>query len=289
MGIMDFFRNKQNGKVAVKTDTETNKVKVQAEDEEPFVVDLSLVELDNADWAEFAGILKKNRILPNSYVKTPVEKQLGLDENGRPKIRLKFESATSSSVRELVLFQDNVTQYVNGNVSDKQHTELLDAWSDFQSDIRYWTMLETNRSGYFQAMDGDNMLKIAMKKKGMRDIYQREQEFLKKYRDASFCEMTYGYLNDPPAFIRTSEDGRYRTDELVVPFSPRTLELCIINMTNECQEEQGMYRKDFEGKCRKIAEISCFESPNWDQVIAFGKDLVRAKYLASELGKEIER
>ena len=284
MDIFSFLRKKKNLE-NVATDTKVDTV----EEKEPFVADISLVELDNADWTKFAGVLKRDRLLPNSYVKTPADKQLGIDENGKPKIRLTFKSATSNSVRELEFFQNDVSQCVNGTVTDKQHAELLDAWKNFQDDIRYWTMLETNRSAYFQAMHGETMMKIAMKKKGLKDIYDREQEFLEKYRDASFCEMTYGYLDNPPAFIKTSDDGQYRTDELVVPFSPRTLELCILNMTDECKSEQGMFRKDFENKCKKIAQHSCFGSSDWDQVIAFGKDIVRAKYLVSDLDCEIDR
>ena len=106
-----------------------------------------------------------------------------------------------------------------------------------------------------------------------------------------FDEFTYGTLYTPPMFIpyERDEKGMIEYGEGVVPFTPRTLELCIIRMTDNCKAEAGLFLREFEQRCRKIAEESCFSSENWDKVIGYGKEMVKAKYLETEWGQEIEK
>ena len=218
--------------------------------------------------------------------------QVSLDENNRPKIRLTFESATSTSVREIELTQDSAVQYINGIISGGiKNQDLISAWKTFQEEIRYYNKLETNREGYFSKLKGDKLMKVAKKLQGMCDIYEREEKFLEKYKDADFDEFTYGTLYTPPMFIpyERDEKGMIEYGEGVVPFTPRTLELCIIRMTDNCKAEAGLFLREFEQRCKKIAEESCFSSENWDKVIGYGKEMVKTKYLETEWGQEIEK
>ena len=68
MGIFDIIRktrDKDN-----KTDV-VDKPEQKIEDKQEFVSDLSYLELQNADWVSFAGILKREGVLSNSYDKKP--------------------------------------------------------------------------------------------------------------------------------------------------------------------------------------------------------------------------
>jgi hypothetical protein len=60
-------------------------------------------------------------------------------------------------------------------------------------------------------------------------------------------------------------------------------------MTDNFKIEQGLFLREFENRCKDIAEFSCYDSPNWEKVISNGKEMIKAKYLASEWGREIER
>ena len=264
-------------------------------EQKPFVADISMFELERADWVKFAGELKKNRILPNSYIKKPADVKVSLGENNRPMILLTFKSATSNSVRELLLLQDKVYQSVNGAMYNGGNQELIKLWEKFREDIRYSNYIRTNREGYFHKMRGEKMMKMAEKLKGMDNIYILEQAFLEKYKDAIFDDFgndfSFEIYETIPTFecLERTEDGKYLNTEKVTPFSPRTLELCISKMTNGCRAEQGEYVPDFTKKCRRIQELSCYESPDWDRVIGYGEDIVKTAYQAAVLDGSYER
>ena len=253
-----------------------------------------MFELERADWVKFAGELKKNRILPNSYIKKPADVKVSLGENNRPMILLTFKSATSDSVREFLFLQDRVFQSVNGKVDDGKNQALIDMWKKFQEEIRYLNYLNTNREGSFHRMRGERMMKMAKKLMGMENIYVLEQEFLEKYKDAIFDDFYYDFsyeTGEVPAFelLKQREDGTYFNKEKVTPFTPKTLELCISKMTNGCRAEQGEYAPHFTKKCRRIQELSCFESPDWDRVIGYGEEIVKNAYQAAMLNGSFER
>ena len=92
-------------------------------------------------------------------------------------------------------------------------------------------------------------------------------------------------IDDQDKFIPLLKEpinGKFR-GEPVVPFSPRTLEFCILHMTDGEMIDHGEYVNDFEAMCRKIQEYSCYESEDWDKVIELGKTLIRQKYMADML------
>ena len=267
--------------------------KEEPEIEEPeFVADISMFELERANWVKFAGMLKQKRILPNSYIKKPADVKVQLGKNGRPMILLTFNSATSSSVREFMLLQDGVFQSVNGAIDDGKNKELNDLWKHFQETIRYGNYINTRKQGYVHKMRGEKMMEVAKKLMGYNNFYDLEQEFLEKYKDAIFDDFCYGYLEkNPPEFIplEPTVDGHYISGDGVVPFSPKTLEFCISKMTNGCKIENGEYLDNFEDKCKKIQELSCFESEDWDKVIGYGKDIVKTAYQVSVLENQRQR
>jgi len=303
MGLFDFLKKKKGMPAKVeRVVLDSNKSKtVNAQDDDyditaPFIADISLYEFENVNWSEFGGILKQKRILPNSYNKNPENVEVKPAKNGKPMVVLTFNSETSDSVRTYMLLQDGVFQYVNGVVSSENEALNL-VWKDFKEEIRYRTFLETNREGRFQKDDAERLMKKAEKKMGLDNLYQEEQVFLKKYKDAKFDDFCHTYLhldygitdtNYVPAFIPLldkPQNGRY-TGEPVLPFSPRTLEFCILHMTEEEKAAHGEYVNDFENMCKKIQKLSCFESEDWDKVIAIGKDIVKKQYQASVVTNE---
>ena len=302
MGFMNIFRNKQsveeNKKLEARDENEnTDKVK----QEKPFVADISTYELENANWTKFAAQLKSAKILPNSYIKTPTSVEVSLDKQNRPKVTLEFKSATSDSVRTFMLLQDEAFQYVNGAINER-NDELLKLWSSFQNQIRYVNKFLAYRQEYIHKNRGEKLLRKANKTLEMGDFYERELAFLEENKDASFGWFAYApvfernddgyteYACELPTFfpLIARENGLIDigANMPALPFTPKTLEYCLLNMTNDLKEEEGENLQDFEKKCREIQEYSCFETEDWDKVIKFGMDMVKRAYQVSVLKNE---
>ena len=99
------------------------------------------------------------------------------------------------------------------------------------------------------------------------------------------------YRGEMPKFIplEKTEDGHYISGEPVIPFTPKTLEFCILHMTNGQKIEDGEYPDDFEEKCRKIQAFSGYKSEDWDKVIKIGKNIVKNQYKASIITGNYDR
>ena len=184
----------------------------------------------------------------------------------------------------------------------QRNKDLNRLWKDYQNRIRYYNMIETNRAGYAHARRGARLIVEAEKMINMKDVYEREQEFLEKNKDARFDEFCYsaifekdntGFINyagELPQFIplKETEDGYCISGDPVIPFTPRTLEHCILHMTNGQKVEDGEFLAEFEQKCRKLEKYSCFESEDWDKVIEFAKEIVRNQCIVVMLSQEKE-
>lgn len=261
--------------------------------EEAFVSKISLYEFEKVNWSEFGSLLKQKRILPNSYNKKPTSVDVKLNQENEPMVLLTFNSATSDSVREFLLMQNDVFQSVNGSVLDNKSEDLATVWNDFRNKIKYRNEINTNQENYVNRAKARKLIEKANKMMAYDDIYQLEQTFLEKYKDANFDVFCWvnsycnGSYNTSPAFIPLdkTEDGGYKSGDPAVPFSPRTLEHCILHMTNGEKIDHGEYVDDFEKMCRKIQEYSCFESNDWDKVIEIGKNIVKTAYQADVLEK----
>ena len=83
--------------------------------------------------------------------------------------------------------------------------------------------------------------------------------------------------------LKETEDGHFISGKPVIPFSPRTLEHCILHMTGGQKVEDGEFLYGYEKKCRKIQEYSCYESDDWDKVIEFGEYKVFYKNKSSSV------
>lgn len=293
MGIMDFFRKKAEGK-------SIEEIEDEVYNEEVFIPDISLFELDSVNWSQFGLILKQNNILPNSYPRKPVRVEVSLDKDNRPMATLEFNSSTSDSVRKYILMQDSIVEYING-VKKTFNNDLNKVWNKYQNEIRYKNARKTMLAGYNHRRRGKELMNKAVKMIEMDDIESRELEFLEKYKDTRFDGFHYTpvfekdgefyrFEGELPKFIPLEEvgdDGYYRDGEPVMPFTPKSLEFCILRMTNGQKIEEGESLANFENKCRQIQEYSCFESEDWDRVIEFGKDIVKSQYQVAVLENEI--
>jgi len=253
------------------------------EEKAPFVENISLYEFENADWEDFGRKLKQNRILPNSYPKAPSDIDIRLSKKGEPMVLLTFNSSTSNSVRKYMLLQDGAFQYINGAVDDGKNQELIYVWNKFKEEIRYINWLNTNREGGFMEREATKMIEKAQKMKSYKDAYELERDFLEKHKDKQFQSLGEVYLGgadfeEVPCFVPLDENVMIRKNKVVVPFSPRTLEFCILHMTNDAKIEYGEYIDDFEKACRKIKKHSCYESEDWDKVIKIGMDILKRHY-----------
>jgi len=253
------------------------------EEKAPFVENISLYEFENADWEDFGRKLKQNRILPNSYPKEPSNIDIRLSKKGEPMVLLTFNSSTSNSVRKYMLLQDGAFEYINGAVDDGKNQELIYVWNNFKEEIRYINWLNTNREGGFMEREAAKMIEKAQKMKSYKDAYELERDFLEKHKDKQFQSLGEVYLGgadfeEVPCFVPLDENVMIRKNKVVVPFSPRTLEFCILHMTNDAKIEYGEYIDDFEKACRKIKKHSCYESEDWDKVIKIGMDILKRHY-----------
>jgi hypothetical protein len=265
-------------------------VEAQKQKEE-FVADLSYVELQYADWPRFAGMLKRDGVLSNSYDKKPVTVEYSLDKQNSPVVELTFRSKTSDSVRIVLLTTDRAYLFVNGAAETNPETErnktLNKLWVDYQKSLRYYNYLNTNREEYFHKQKAEHMIKTAERiTSSMDQLYKKEQEFLETNKGLRFSDIGWkciDYAHMVPVFrsLPVEKDGVFTCREYIMPFSPRTLEFCILNMTPSCKAYEGEYIFDFEDKCQKIQEYSCYESEEWDSVIEFGKEIVKNEYIAS--------
>ncbi len=292
MSIIDYFRRKS-------VDEKENLILEEEQKQEKFVSDLSFVELQKTDWKSFAGVLKDNGVLSASYDKSPISVEYSIARDNSPMVELTFKSNTSDSIRKVQLYRDRAYLYVNGAIEafpeTQRNKDLGAIWENFQNRIRYNNMIDTNREGFFHSRRGTRLILEAQKMINMQDVYDREQEFLEKNKDVKFDGFCYSaifekdetgrfnYAGELPKFVPLieKEDGYFVDGEPVIPFTPRTLEYCILHMTKGQKIEDGEYLDGFEEKCRKLQKYSCFESEDWDKVIEFGKDVVRRQYQVS--------
>ena len=292
MGILEFLKKKQDAvgqeEFSVKED--------QVEKKRKCVSDLSYVELQGVNWVKFAKLLKREGVLAPSYDTNPSSIEYFIGKDNSPVVELAFQSKTSDSVRNVKLSSARAYLYVNGAIEffSKRSMDLNRIWNDFQNEIRHINALKTNREEVFQIQKANTVIKVAEKtKKKIENLYQKEQEFLEENKDAEYDEFCYSVIIERddkgfydydsfylPQFIsmNETEDGRYVSTESVIPFSPRTLEHCILHMTDSQKIESGECLDEFEKKCRKLQNYSCYESDDWDKVIEFGKAHIKSKF-----------
>lgn len=273
---MDFFRKR--------VEEIKEKEEISSEEKE-FVSDISLYEFENVNWTEFGGKLKQKRILPNSYAKKPTSVEFKLRDGNRPAVFLTFDSTTTHSFKKFMLFQDGAY----GTVDSDKNADLVKLWNEFKDDIRARNQISINHLGYLHKEKGKELWSTAKKMIELGSIYEREQEFLEKYSDAEFDGFEYGFLwekdkyvsniNKIPQFSYSQKD--FDGDvlgEYVVPFSPKTLEYCIVHLSDEQKSSEGADLEEFEKKCRMIQEYSAFETEDWDKVINIAKTIVKQSY-----------
>ena len=288
MGIIDFFKKKKIKDTELNNEKLNVEVEKQAMENEKFIPDISLYDFENTDWLEFGRLLKQNKLLPNSYNKKPSEVVVKLSKAGQPMVLLTFKSETSNSVRKFMLLQNQAFQYVNDAIGDGKNQELNNIWNNFKDDIRLTREIITKRTIFKNIQEAESMIESAKKKMQYRNIDKKEQAFLKEYRYAEFddfCNMPINgnIIDTIPSFVPLGSSEHKEVNRLkpAVPFSPKTLEFCILHMTNGEKTEHGEYVEEFEQMCRELQEYSCYESENWDQVIEIGKKLVAEQYKKS--------
>lgn len=91
---------------------------------------LTTEQLKSIDWNQFGKEVKRQRQLPPSYNSKPTEVNVWLDNDGIARASLKFNSTTSSSVREFHIRKSTVFEKVNDGLS-MLNEDLSQIWSDF--------------------------------------------------------------------------------------------------------------------------------------------------------------
>lgn len=235
--------------------------------------EISMFELENADWKEFASILKANRLLPNSYLKKPVDVKVAVDMKNKPMVLLTFVSETSDSVREILLRQDMVSQSINGVVNGKDDLRILDVWLDYQRELRDRHESILCRDARRNKIQGKALKSKAEKMIALENLLLDELAFLEEYQNVEFDLFMPRIVGAPPQFTIWSNEQN-RAIDFVTPFSPKTLEFCLLRLSEESKADEGIDLETFVQKCRDIQTSSCYESEDWDKVIGYGKKMM---------------
>lgn len=294
MAILDkIFKRREDEKKKVEQVSETPKMEsveeVVAKKMPLFLPEISMFELENADWSEFAARLKANKILPNSYVKKPANVQVALDKKNEPMVLLTFVSETSDSVREILLRQDRVSQSIKGVVNGKDNDQILEVWLDFQDDLRRKHSRELRQDAVEIKKQGEKLKAKAERMIALEDLLELERVFLEKYQNAFLddfcCLRIHSYI---PVFGVWDKDKQCFF-EWITPFSPKTLELCLRRLSESEKIVQGYCIDLYDENCEKIKNLSGYESKDWDKVIGYGRKMMLDAWAKHEAQDESDK
>ncbi len=237
--------------------------------------ELSLLEFGEVDWAQFGARLKQEQLLPPSYDRNPTKVTIGLSKRNKPKVEIVFNSKTSDSYRTVVICNDEgVFEYTNGALNQPTRPELIKTWKRFKEHIIY--KIEHNNKQDAQEIkkqakelqeEAKQMLNIDM-------LFEEEKKFLERHKDDTF--EFFGYLfnseRETPFFVAPEKEQaeNVRTAEMVTPFSPKTLEFCVLRLNEEekfinAEDEESL--KSFVQRCNKIASQSIYKTDKWEKTI----------------------
>lgn len=290
MSVLDkiFGKRKQKTEPVIEESKTASVDELIANKKTSFEPEISMFELENADWRVFSAWLKSKTILPNSYVKKPVRVQVAIDERKKPMVLLTFVSETSDSVREILLMQDDVSQSINGVVNGKNDEQIKEIWLDFQKYLRRKHAMEIGQDAVRCKKQGEELKRKAERMISLKILPDLEREFLERYQNVEFDEF-YGTRNGmrPPEFTIYGEGGLNGV-QWVAPFSPKTLEFCLTRLSEEGKVEEGFDIDIFIKKCQQIKVLSGYESKDWDKVIGYGKKLVMEAWERAEFQENEE-
>lgn len=250
---------------------------------EKFIEKLSLLELSEINWSDFGAKLKQEQLLPPSYDRHPTSVKFRLSKTNKPVAEIVFNSKTSDSYRTIVIHDDNdVFEYTNGAQNMPTRKELVDVWQDFKRGQK----LKISHNKHIESINIKNkanrLKRTAESMLNIDELFADELEFLENHKNDVFD--FFGYMLDEereiPFFVTTSEqsDDEYSVEEMVTPFSPKTLEFCVSRLTDEekyCIVEDETSLKDFVSKCKNIATNSIYETDKWDKTINLLTDMLK--------------
>ena len=104
-------------------------------------------------------------------------------------------------------------------------------------------------------------------------LFEEEKKFLERHKDDTF--EFFGYLyseRETPFFVAPEKEQaeNVRTAEMVTPFSPKTLEFCVLRLNEEekyinAEDEESL--ESFVQRCNKIASQSIYKTDKWEKTI----------------------
>lgn len=299
MGILNFFKSKKNNKneksilaarkYGEKISTEPSEKSVLAArkygesvvnsiaetPKKPYEEKLSLLELSEINWSNFGAMLKQEQLLPPSYDKHPTSVKFRLSKTNKPVAEIVFNSKTSDSYRTIVIHDsDDVFEYTNGAQNISTRNELVEAWQNFKRGQKLKISQDKKADSIKIKAKAISLQRTAESMMNIDELFADELEFLEKHKDDVYD--FFGYMMDEdgeiPFFITTSEqsDDDSSVEEMVTPFSPKTLEFCVTRLTDEEKYsivEDKRSLNDFVSKCKNIATKSIYETDNWDKTI----------------------
>ena len=244
--------------------------------EVPKVVNLSMGEFEDIKWEEFAAKLKGERILPPSYEKKPAKVKVTLSKTGNPMAIVEFRSTTSDSYRVLMVLENEVYESINSPAAWLKNNSMTEIWKLFRDDVKYRNKFNQRLESYGFVQQRKNLEKELKNLSKLDDLFDREVEFLDKYKDCRFASFgEYFDENYLPTFVIDQGDEVDLDIEMVTPFTPKTLEFCVSKLTQKAKEDEASFIGDFVEKCEEIQTASIYKTGKWNKTITRLVDVLR--------------
>jgi len=236
--------------------------------------ELTLLELGEVDWTEFGSRLKQSQLLPPSYDRKPSKVNISLHTDNSPKVEIVFNSKTTDSYRTFKIYNNRIHEFVNGSNEANTRQEIIDEWKRFKKHIIYLLDRNNKNEIYEIKKKGEQLQQEALSLMNIEMLFEEEKKFLDRHKDDVYN--FFGYMFDSekeiPFFVAPvkEQSENVQTAEMVTPFSPKTLEFCVLKLTDEekfsnAEDEESI--ESFIQRCNQIKKYSIYKTEKWDDTI----------------------
>lgn len=215
---------------------------------------ISMTELYAFDYKEFARTLKEAGILPPSYSQTPASVKVSIDKDNLPVVGILYKSTTSPSHRTFIITSEAVQEYVNGSKVEKSKRaeKIFEEWEKF----KFKSLRNQEKQ---QRKEIKEITEEAKKILKIENLQYSEKRFIREYGACRFKD--FAWECEAPDFITINED------HYLLPITPKTLEMCTLNLMGYAKDKEARNIEYFKEKCRKVAESSPYRTCDWEKTI----------------------
>lgn len=270
MRLKDLFTRKKDNK-NIESEQEIESIEI------PKYYEISLLRMLDADWRFFGARLMLKGVIPSVFDQHPKSVKLGIAWNNTPYVELTYKSRKDDDSKTFRLYQEDAKCVIDGTW-ETNNEELLNLWKNFKNYLQGLEFISRNQNIQYHTRMVDDMFKEYPDQKpdaiDFDEFYKKEDEFINEHKYTIF--ESFGCIEDEYAFAEHKIDLGSETHFMncVKPFSPRTLEYCVLRLSSE---EKDKIRQDidlFQSKCMGVALSSSFVTEDWERTINLLVDVV---------------